>query len=91
MPLPSRKNRAMTTPPIQKASQATYVQTAVRIPRSLHTDLQDAAERNGRSMNAEIIARLSAAGIDEKIEKLGREIAELKAINREILHSVSEK
>jgi len=37
------------------------IKTAMRIPAELHADLQDAAEREGHSMNAEIIVRLTAA------------------------------
>lgn len=40
------------------ATQDEYVKTAFRLPRDLHADIQASAEQNGRSMNAEIIARL---------------------------------
>lgn len=38
--------------------QDEFIKTALRLPRTLHKDVQDAAEANGRSMNAEIVARL---------------------------------
>lgn len=36
------------------------VKTAFRLPAALHAELKEAAELAGHSMNAEIIARLSA-------------------------------
>lgn len=40
------------------ALQDDYIKTALRLPRELHKRVQDLADANGRSMNAEIIARL---------------------------------
>lgn len=40
----------ITTPDIQK--------TALRVPRELHTAIHKAAEKSGRTMNAEIVHRL---------------------------------
>lgn len=39
-------------------SQDDYIRTALRLPRNLHKDVQESAEKNQRSMNAEIVARL---------------------------------
>lgn len=39
-------------------NQDEYIKTALRLPRALHTAVQEAAESAGRSMNAEIIRRL---------------------------------
>ncbi|MCW5137576.1 Arc family DNA-binding protein [Burkholderia cenocepacia] len=41
------------------ATQDEYIKTALRLPRHLHADIAVSAERAGRSMNAEIIERLS--------------------------------
>lgn len=41
------------------ATQDDYVKTALRLPRELHASLLKDAEEAGRSMNAEIIDRLS--------------------------------
>lgn len=87
----ARQNRAMAKPPIQKPSQEAYVQSAVRLPPDLHAELKDSAERNGRSMNAEIIARLQAIPIDDQLNKLARDQAEIKTLAREILEVVSGK
>lgn len=43
---------------LRMATQDEYIKTALRLPRDLHTAVQEAAERAGRSMNAEIIRRL---------------------------------
>jgi hypothetical protein len=49
--------------------QDDYIKTALRLPPELHAEIKSAAEYHGRSMNAEIIARLagtsaSAATLD---------------------------
>lgn len=40
------------------ATQDDFVKTALRLPRSLHAEIQASAAAAGRSMNAEIIDRL---------------------------------
>lgn len=42
------------------AKQDDFVKTALRIPRALHAQIQEAADASGRSMNAEMIDRLQA-------------------------------
>lgn len=71
----------MTTPPARKSAQKDYIHSAVRLPPDLNEAIKQAAELNGRSMNAEIIARLQAA----PSEIILSEIAELKALVRKIL------
>ena len=39
-------------------SQYEIQKTALRLPRWLHESIHEAADKNGRSMNAEIVARL---------------------------------
>jgi hypothetical protein len=39
-------------------NQDDYLKTALRLPRRLHTKIQEAGLASGRSMNAEIVARL---------------------------------
>lgn len=41
------------------AKQDDYVKTAFRLPKAIHFALQESAEDKGRSMNAEIIDRLT--------------------------------
>lgn len=42
-------------------SQAEYVKTALRLPPDLHEKLHEAADKRGRSLNAEILERLIAS------------------------------
>ena len=71
----------MKMPPTQKQAQTDYIQTAVRMPRKLRDEIQATAERNGRSMNAEIIARLQASPLDTVLA----EMADLKRMVRTLL------
>jgi len=41
--------------------QEDYLKTALRLPRGLHAKLHEATEATGRSLNAEIVARLQAS------------------------------
>lgn len=45
----------------QLTPQDDYMKTALRLPRELHALIQEAAASAGRSMNAEIVARLQAS------------------------------
>jgi hypothetical protein len=74
----------MKKPPLQKTTQTDFVSTAVRIPADLHNELKEAALHNGRSMNAEIIARLRSSPIDD----LKRQVMELKGMIREALDRI---
>jgi hypothetical protein len=71
----------MKMPPTQKQTQTDYIQTAVRMPRELHAEIQATAENNGRSMNAEIVARLQASPLDTVLD----ELADLKRMMRTLL------
>lgn len=42
----------------QLAPQDDYMKTALRLPRDVHARIQEAATAAGRSMNAEMVARL---------------------------------
>lgn len=64
--------------------------TTLRLPPALHENLLALAKYNGRSINAEIIARLQAAALDDQFTKIFRELAEIKAVEREILEAVSD-
>lgn len=50
-------------------NQDDYIRTALRLPRDLHADVQAAAEKAGRSMNAEIIDRLSNAMNQDELQR----------------------
>jgi hypothetical protein len=74
----------MTKPPNKKLSQESYVHSALRMPESLRNSLKDAALKNGRSMNAEILARLQTSPTDEILA----EIAEMKHMLRKVLDQI---
>lgn len=40
------------------SKQEDFLKTALRLPRDLHAKIHEAADEAGRSMNAEIVARL---------------------------------
>ena len=71
----------MTKPPIKKPNQKHYTHSAVRLPPELNEEIKLAAEHNGRSMNAEIIARLQASPLDTVLA----EMADLKRMMRTLL------
>lgn len=71
----------MHKPPLQQTKQQDHIKTAVRIPPELHSELVAAAEQNGHSLNAEMLARLNASPLDE----LKRQNEELKMMLREVL------
>lgn len=71
----------MPNPPLQKPKQEPYVQTSLRLPKRLRDELSEAAEINGRSLNAEILARLQASPLEE----ISRRQVEIKAMIRELL------
>lgn len=51
-------------------SQDDYHKTSVRMPKELHAALTQAAIENGRSLNSEILARLSESTINAKLDNL---------------------
>lgn len=71
----------MTNPPAKKKGQKDHVKTAVRLPPELNEEVKLAAARNGRSMNAEIIARLQESPSDAILAELD----ELKRMVRMVL------
>jgi len=72
-------------------SQKNYIKTALRLPPLLHRELFDAAEKNGRSLNAEILSRLSTPAAQVTLEELTRQTSEIRSMTREILETVSSK
>lgn len=75
----------MKKPPIKTTSQESYVHSAVRMPPELRVSIKIAAEKNGRSMNAEILARLQ----DNQMEPVLQELADLKQMMRKLLDQLS--
>lgn len=75
----------MTNSPRQKPKQDEYIKTALRLPVDLHAEIQASAERNGRSMNAEMIARMQSS----PIKPIEAELSAIKAALRKILDAVT--
>lgn len=71
----------MTKPPPKKLDQSNYRKTSFRIPPDLYDEIAADAERNGRSMNAEIIAKLQT---DQGAAILS-ELADVKTMIRKLL------
>jgi hypothetical protein len=68
--------------------QDDYLKTALRLPRDLHARIHEAAEKAGRSMNAEIVARLEASFPSLTREPISAEdlreiVADLRALLEE--------
>lgn len=74
----------MTKPPIKRLDQSGYLKSSLKLPPDLHAEVVESAAMHGRSMNAEIIARLQTRQFDE----LKQQIAELKAMIRQVLDRV---
>ncbi|SFU99329.1 Arc-like DNA binding domain-containing protein [Paenacidovorax caeni] len=53
-------------------AQDDYIRTALRVPPDLHKDIHEAADKAGRSFNAELIERLSSTFEQESTNKLLR-------------------
>lgn len=71
----------MPKPPIQKATQSDYVQFKVRMRPDLYEMLKSSAEFNGRSLNAEILARLQT----NELEEIRTQAGEIKSMLRMLL------
>lgn len=74
----------MTKSPAKKQGQKDYLQTGVRLPPNLAEEIKSSAERHGRSMNAEIIARLQ----ENPTEAIMAELAEMKRMLRAVLDQI---
>lgn len=68
-----------------KNDKDSVAKVTVRVPADLHETMVRAAKYNGRSLQAEMIARFQAAIVDDQMSKLTREVAEVKALVRELL------
>ncbi len=71
----------MKKSPIRKLDQSEYVKSALRMPLDLRDELKVAAELNGRSLNAEIIARLQ----DGQSAAILAELARLRAMMQQLI------
>ncbi|GAB2731665.1 Arc family DNA-binding protein [Comamonas sediminis] len=53
-------------------AQDDYIRTALRVPPDLHKEIHEAADRAGRSFNAELIERLSRSFRDDQTIELAK-------------------
>jgi len=74
----------MKKPPTQKPVHKDVKFAAFRLPSELHEELKLAAERNGRSLNAEVIARLQV----NPIEALEAKVDRLETMVRQIFEKM---
>jgi predicted HicB family RNase H-like nuclease len=73
------QNRAM------EISKDQEVKKTLRLPRTLNDELQRAADARGASLNAEIVARLQSSFRADELARLSNEVAEMKALIRQLL------
>jgi phage terminase small subunit len=76
---------------IAKKQNTIRIKTALRIPEELHAEIKKAADLNERSINAEILARLTQTPVLASLETLKEENSEIKALAKEILRTVRER
>lgn len=67
------------------AQDADYVKTSVNMPRALRDSLKASGKANGRTMNAEIVARALEAEDRATFRQLVKQNDELRALMREML------
>lgn len=76
---------------LAKKQKPLRVKTALRLPEELHVELKKAAELNDRSINAEILARLTQSTLQSSISHLQSDSSEIKALAQEILRTVRQR
>lgn len=68
-----------------KKTQQDYIKSAVRFPPNVYQELKAAAAHNGRSMNAEILARVQLSPVDIKLDEIARQNSELRKMVQQLL------
>lgn len=81
----------MQKPPLKKATQDGFIKSAIRLPPSLHAEMADVALRTGHSLNDEIISRCQALPIQQQLQALTDENAQIRAMIKELLDLVGTK
>jgi predicted DNA-binding protein len=61
-------------------AEANYIKTSLRLPPELRDHLIEAGKEKGRTMNAEILSRLKAAPFHDRLDRLEKDVAQIKAI-----------
>jgi hypothetical protein len=78
------KNRAMSIPPKKKP----YSKKNVRLPDDLWARAELEADRNGRTLNAELTARLLEAYAQPTLADLGQKQDEMGQLVRQLLNEI---
>jgi hypothetical protein len=68
--------------------QKNYVRFQIRVPPELHADLISAADRNIRTLNGEVVARLMGDPFAIAVAEQTRQTGELRELTRKILAAV---
>jgi hypothetical protein len=66
----------MTITPKKRTQQKDFILTSVRLPPGLKDELKESAAVNGRSLNAEVLARLQ----DSRLDAVMVELAHLRGM-----------
>jgi predicted HicB family RNase H-like nuclease len=69
---------------MKKETQEDYKRLTTRYPPDLYAELQASAKRNGRSVNAEVVARVQI----DRLAAIERELGELRKLVRQVLEQV---
>jgi hypothetical protein len=59
---------------------ADIVKTSLRLPRQVRNELIQAGEPHGRGMNDEILARITARPIHERLDKIEQDMSRMMSI-----------
>lgn len=68
--------------------ESEYIKTSIYLPPQIREDVKAAAKANGRTMNAEILARVIEAEDRITFKELLRQNAELARMMREMLDAI---
>lgn len=79
----------MTPPTTPAPKQSNYHKTSLRLPPALHAELHEAAVRNGRSVNAEIIDRLQGSPTGTTLNDIARQNLKTHALVQVIIDAIS--
>lgn len=64
--------------------ESDYIKTSLRLPPELRDELIEAARAQGQTMNALILGRIRSEPVNEKLDRLEREVAQIKALLMEL-------
>ncbi len=71
--------------------QDELIRISLRVPPEIHAELLAAAKYNGRFLNDEVLERVKAKPVLDRLDALLRENAEMKAMIKEMHDLASDK